>query len=225
MGALSERIDENTEIFYSEIHTALYDFINDPDRHIDDMRKESQSIWNAALIYIYNTVFKGTDKLKLKSQLLNYNNNRNGLNNSNCNAYNYDLVNSICDYYIALCYEYDKEISILGFSKLTGIDSSSIQEWGANINKLSSTAFEIYKKLHKERQESLTNKLVSGNKNPVGVLGILNHFYGWNMPGVSREQTQKRVLTAAELPKLGDYSSNCTIENSTEIGLKEPESQ
>ena len=53
-----------------------------------------------------------------------------------------------------------------------------------------------------ERDERLSNKLVTGKQNPVGVLGVLNHHYGWNMPGARGEPENKKVLTAAELPKL-----------------------
>ena len=45
---------------------------------------------------------------------------------------------------------------------------------------------------------------MTGKQNPVGVLGVLNRHYQWNMPGVSREQANKSALTAAELPKLGE---------------------
>ena len=72
----------------------------------------------------------------------------------------------------------------------------------------------MYKKLSQFREESLSNKLVTGKQNPVGILGVLNRHYQWNMPGVSREQANKRALTDAELPKLD--SSNCVklIDNS-----------
>ena len=73
--------------------------------------------------------------------------------------------------------------------------------------KLSSRSFGIYKKLSQFREESLSNKLVTGKQNPVGILGVLNRHYQWNMPGVSREQANKHALTAAELPKLN--SSSC----------------
>lgn len=48
------------------------------------------------------------------------------------------------------------------------------------------------------------NKLVTGKQNPVGVLGVLNRHYAWNLPGVSKERTSERSLTASELPKLGE---------------------
>ena len=49
------------------------------------------------------------------------------------------------------------------------------------------------------REESLSNKLATGNKNPVGILAILNRHFAWNLPGVSRENTNKTALTAAEI--------------------------
>lgn len=64
----------------------------------------------------------------------------------------------------------------------------------------------VYKKLNQYREESLSNKLVTGKQNPVGILGVLNRHYQWNMPGVSREQANKTTLTAAELPKLDQKS-------------------
>lgn len=107
---------------------------------------------------------------------------------------------------------YDKEISITGFSYLTGINQDTIHDWGNNINKLSSSSCEIYKKLHKGREESLSNKLVTGKQNPVGILGVLNRHYQWNMPGV-KEQMERASLPASELPKLGQ---NVQIEQKTD---------
>ena len=95
--------------------------------------------------------------------------------------------------YIDLCYEYDKEISILGFSKLTGINQDTFYDWGNQSSRPSSLGCDIYKKLRQEREESLSNMLISGKRNPVGLLGALNRHYGWNMGqprGVSGEQKQ-----------------------------------
>jgi hypothetical protein len=98
---------------------------------------------------------------------------------------------------------YDKEVSIIGFSSLTGIDESVIYDWGNNSTQLSSRSTEIYKKLHKFREESLSNKLATGKQNPVGVIAMLNRHYGWASPYTSDSNRQKNSLSAAELPKLG----------------------
>ena len=102
---------------------------------------------------------------------------------------------------------YDKEISINGFTFLTGISQDCIYAWGNNSRELSTSGNEIYKKLNQYREESLSNKLVTGNKNPVGVIAVLNRQYGWASPYTSDSNRQKTALTAADLPKLD--SSNC----------------
>ena len=102
---------------------------------------------------------------------------------------------------------YDKEVSLLGFSNLTGIHIDTLIDWGHNINKLSTSACEIYKKLNHFREESLSNKLATGNKNPVGILAILNRHYQWNLPGVSRESNKQQVLTVEQLPDLKQLES------------------
>ena len=206
--------EQRQEVFENDIQMYLTMFCED--KGIEDIKTESQSVWNGALRYIRKHVFGCPDILKSKDNINIYNNNI----PSNFNAYNYEMVNSVCDIYIDLCFVNDKEVSIIGFSNLTGIDTDTINEWGNESTKLSSTSFVVYKKLRDYREESLSNKLVTGRQNPVGVLGVLNRHYAWNLPGVSKEQTSKRALSASELPKLGpktedntDSPSICTIEN------------
>lgn len=188
------------EVFENDIEYYLQEFCEK--QNIDDLRQVPQSVWNACLMYIQKHVFANKDILK--AQPVSYSN---GLMDSNYNMYNYDLLYNILEYYIYLCNMYSKEISSMGYSKLLGITNEIISMWGNNSNKLSTRSFEIYKKLHEEREESLSNKLADGNKNPVGVLAILNRHYQWNLPGVSKESAKQGALTAAELPKLGNTMS------------------
>lgn len=189
--------EQTQEVFENDIQMYLTMFCED--KGIEDIKAESQSVWNGALRYIRKHVFGCPDILKSKDNINIYNNNI----PSNFNAYNYEIVNSVCDIYIDLCFVNDKEVSIIGFSNLTGIDAETIRLWG-NEDRLSSTSFAVYKKLFDFREESLSNKLVTGRQNPVGVLGVLNRHYAWNMPGVREDKGSKKVLTAAELPRLGD---------------------
>lgn len=204
--------EQTIEVFENDIHLYLTMFCEK--NGIEDMKKESQSVWNGALRYIRRHVFNNKDILKSKDNINIYNNNI----PSTFNAYNYDTVNNICDIYIDLCFINDKEVSIIGFSNLTGIDTELIYNWGNENTKLSSTSFNVYKKLSQFREESLSNKLVTGKQNPVGILGVLNRHYQWNMPGVSREHASRGALTAAELPRLSD---NCTgiVDNSSEVDM------
>lgn len=193
--------EQITEVFENDI--AMYLSMFCEEQGIEDMKKESQSVWNAALMYIKRHVFNDNSVLKSSNNIIN----NNSIMDSNYNAYNYDIVNSVCDCYIYLCMLYDKEVSAIGFSILTGIDRYTIATWRDEGTKLSSKSSDIGKKISDFREESLSNKLATANKNPVGVLAILNRHYAWNMPGVSRDQSGKRALTDAELPKLS--TSNC----------------
>ena len=200
--------EQTIEVFENDI--AMYLSMFCESNGIDNIKAESQSVWNGALRFIRKNVFANRDVLKSRDNINIYNNNI----PSNFNAYNYDIVNSICDIYIDLCFVYDKEVSIIGFSNLTGIDTELIYNWGNEKTKLSSMSFNVYKKLNEFREESLSNKLVTGRQNPVGVLGVLNRHYQWNMPGVSRESANKQALTAAELPQLNCIESKDNLNNS-----------
>lgn len=191
------KLDTGIEVYESNIYIYLKQYIDE--QGIQDMRKESQSRWNAALLYIYRYMFKDNRDSLLTPDRVS-------------NAYDIDIINDICDIYINLCYEYEKEISIIGFSKLTGIDRDTIYSWRNKETRVSSKASDIYKKLNTENEESLSNMLISGRKNPVGILGALNRRHGWNMgqprgagsetAGISysREEIETRANTVVLLP-------------------------
>lgn len=193
-----EQAESTIEVFENDIDLYLHQFQDEQD--IEDLKAVPQTIWNACLMYIQRHVFTNRDMLKQRNNIYT----DNTLMATNCNSYNYDLLDSICDYYIYITALYDKECSIYGFSKLVNIPYQLIQEWGnnySNSNRLSTKSCDIYKKLTSEREQSLVAKLVS-MKHPTAMAIILNKEYNYNLPGVSRENT-KQSLTAAELPKLG----------------------
>ena len=194
------------EIYENDIELFLAEFAERD--LIDDFKTVPQSVWNAALRYVQKHVFADREQLKSKTNLNIYNNSI----PTNFNAYNYDTLNAICDIYIDLCFRYNKEISILGFSNLTGIDNEVIHTWNTNNNynntKLSTSSSNIYKKLSSMREESLSNKLADGKQNPVGVIAMLNRHYGWSSPYTSDANRTKRVQSDADLPKLGNSAQN-----------------
>lgn len=196
---------ELIEVFENDLDKYLHLFCSEND--IDDMKKESQAVWNSCLRYIYKNVFKGKDLLKDKKL---YNINNNSIMNTNYNSYDYDIVLDLLNIYVYdMCLKYDKEVSILGFSTLSGINDATIMEW--RNNKSSTRSFEIYKKLNQYREESLSNKLATGNKNPVGVLAILNRHYQWNLPGVSKEAANKSNLSLEDMAgKIAELTQNQT---------------
>lgn len=193
--------EEKTEVYNNAIEEAISQYCIDHNLEKKDLYAMDQSRWNSVLMYIYQYAFKPIDTDKRQ-----YN------ENSNINYSDIDLLKSVCNIYINLCYEYSKEISILGFSKLTGINPDTIYTWGKE-DGLSRGTSEIYKNLNREREESLSVRLVSGRGNPVGILGILNRHYGWNM-GQPRGQDSRQK--APDLPGL----ERKYLEQRTEQGQK-----
>ena len=182
-----EHTENSIEIFENEIE--LYIKLFCEENNITDICSISQSVFNGMLIYIYRNCFRNTDKLK------NSNIYQIGVNTvCNCNSYNISLINKLCDYYIYLCRIYDKEISLTGFSYLTGIDKDTFYDWrDGDRKRLSFEHREIYKKLNQGREESLSDKLATGNKNPVGILAILNHHYNWAGVGNMTEHKPQQI--------------------------------
>lgn len=190
--------DELVEVFDNDIAAYLARFCKE--QKIADMKKESQSVWNAALMYIKRYVFTDPKKLKNSKPLDGYGNTNPGICRSNCNSYDIEKVNAVLDYYIYLCMMYDKEVSIIGFTLLTGISDTVINEWGTEgSRKLSGASSVVYQKLRQYREESLSAKLATANKNPVGILAILNRHFQWNMPGVSKEQKKIVARTPEQI--------------------------
>ena len=192
-----EAAESTIEVFENDIDLYLHQFQDE--QGIEDLRAVPQSVWNACLMYIQRHVFNDRSILKERNNIYS----DNTITPTNCNSYNYNIVNKILDYYIYLCNTYNKEISIMGFSKLTGIDIDTISLWGNDSNRLNSASLVIYKKLMQEREESLSNKLADGKQNPVGVIAMLNRHYGWASPYTADSNRQKQALNDASLPKLG----------------------
>lgn len=193
--------DKTEQVIYDDVFQELIDQFC-IDSKISDMRTAPQSVWNSCLRYIYKNVFRGKDLLKTKE--LHFDINK--VAPSNDNAYDPVIVAELLDVYIYdMCMKYDKEISIIGFSAFSGIDDNTLHAWGnsSGRDELSKARKDIYKKLYHFREESLSNKLVTGNKNPVGLIAMLNRHYGWASPYVADSNKQRQALTAADLPRLG----------------------
>lgn len=208
---------DTPEVFKNDIELYLAQFCEE--YNIKDMTKEPQSRWNAALMYINKYVFNDKSILKLNKNINK--NNTNCIMDSNFYMYDLDKLDYILYIYYYLCSVYDKECSIMGYSLLTNINYDTLMDWGADERKLSTKGFDIVEKLRLFREESLSNKLATGNKNPVGILAILNRHYSWNLPGVSRETNQRQALTAADIRQQLQNSANSAL-LSDNLAQKEP---
>lgn len=55
------------------------------------------------------------------------------------------------------------------------------------------------------------DKLVTGARNPVGVIAVLNRQFGWQSPYTSDSNRQVQPLSVSELPRLGGASSDLSL--------------
>lgn len=201
-----ERVtDQENQVDVFENDIALYLDMFCEEHKIVDMTKEPQSRWNAALMYINKHVFGDKRVLKRNNNISR--DNTNCIMDSNFYMYDLDKLEYVLYIYYYLCAVYDKECSIMGYSLLTGINYDTLMDWGADERKLSTKGFDIVQKLRIFREESLSNKLATGNKNPVGIIAMLNRHYGWNLSVVSRECIQRAIKSADQLPKLGEINA------------------
>ena len=172
---LEDGIDK-LEYYCNRIDSAINQFCID--ENIDDLKQETQNVFNACIKYIYKMVFKPIDKSLLRD--------------SKCNSvidYNdIELLTGILEYYIYICDKYSKAVNVVSFGNLIGLDRTVIYDWAkGDVRKLNPAFSNIYKTLDAERERTLSDLLISGKKQPIGLLAVLNHEKGWNLPGSSRE--------------------------------------
>lgn len=193
--------DKMPEIYDSPIAACIDEYCRRAKPPIKEMKKECQNVWNGALMYVYKCLFKGRDTLRDRRNIEI----PGAVQKSNCNRYDMDKLEDILWIYAFLCSTNDKEISRAGFSYLTGVSTSTLDDWATNRpNRLSDAPFCFVKKIDALREESLSAKLSTAGNKAMGILAILNHQFKWNLPGVSKETTQRVALGAADLPKLGE---------------------
>lgn len=178
---------------------------------IEDMRKESQNVFNACLMYCNKCMFPNQDILKYK---YNYDTN---IMPTNHNSYNYDLLYIIIDNLLYISNMLDKECSIYTFHLLTNIDLDTIYNWGNNninnnksVKGLTYKSIDLFKRLVKANEETLSGILVSGKRNIMGATVKLNSKFGWN--GANGQQSGAIELKPiTELPSLGQIAQNENI--------------
>lgn len=142
------------------------------------------SVWNDIIDELYIKLFKPCNRLlKTDSNLYN--------------EYDKDKVLYIYNnIYRRLCNNHCQEVSQKGFLDMIGIDKQTLYNWS------SSASFDLQQKIEEDNEQSLFALMKDRRMNPMKLLPKLNRYHGWNMPGARGEPDRKKVLTAAELPKL-----------------------
>lgn len=164
---------------------------------IDDLAKASQRRWKRVMEFVGKRVFNNTKILRDKNTVWLDGNNI----PTNNNRFDYNIINILCDYYMSLSDQYDKLISAEAFSLFLNISRDTVGNW--KDEEPSSARFLIYKKLKDFRLECIKDNSYD-NGNVTGTMYVGNVEYGTNLPGVREDSVRRKVLPAAELPKLGD---------------------
>lgn len=198
-----EETENTIEVFESDIELYISLWCDAQNITVSDIITISQNRYNSLLYYLYRHVFKNAE---LKSKDMIYS----GVLNTNNNAYNIPLIEQICDIYIDMCDRFDKIVNVEGFSRLIGIERETIYEWSRdNERKASRRTSDIAKRLTAERERTLADRLASGVKNPVGVLGCLNHWHNWAGVGNMEERKPQQISLSdvrLQAAKLSDNS-------------------
>lgn len=175
-------------------------------QHEIDEKNIYPSVWDDIIDELYITLFKPCNRL-LKT------------NDNLYNQYDVEKVEYIYKYiYKRLCNSHCQEVSQKGFLDMSGIGKQTLYDWASG--RLSSQSSDLQKKIMEDNEQSLFSLMKDKRINPMKILPKLNKVHDWNMPGVSREQANKRALSAAELPKL--EPSNCVglIDNSDTVDIQ-----
>lgn len=143
------------------------------------------SVWNDIIDELYIKLFKPCNRL-LKTDSNKYN--------------EYDKEKVLYIYnniYRRLCNNHCQEVCQKGFLDMTGIGKQTLYDWA------SSASSDLQEKIQEDNEQSLFALMKDRRMNPMKLLPKLNRYHGWNMPGARGEPDKRKVLTAAELPKLG----------------------
>jgi hypothetical protein len=99
--------------------------------------------------------------------------------------------------YMFLSDKYNKLVSIVAFEYFINAPYGSIEQF--RTHEPNSQGFCIYKKLTGGRLDCIKDK-AADNGNVTGIMFVGNAEFGLNLPGVSREQSQRpQALTASDL--------------------------
>lgn len=185
---------DDVQIYEDDIHMAIDEAC--AKYHIDDLYAEGQRRWKRVLAYVGKRIFTDRKMLKSKDRIL-YDNNIIPTNND---KYDTDVLMRLCDYYMTLSDEYDKLISLEGFSLFMGMSRDTLRGWGGL--EPSTPRFAIYKKIKDNRLDCLKDDAYD-NGNVTGTMYVGNVEFGTNLPGVHSEKPEREALGADALIQLG----------------------
>ena len=184
---------KDLEVYENEIEIYAEDYIKSLANE-DDIYKVST--FKGMLKHIFKHVFKAKKNEKTLYQL-----------KTNIDTSDIDTINEIWDTYTSLCYKYNHNTSLLGFSLLTGINEVTFYSWRTGEVRASSGHSAAVKRWKKECELALADR--TSEQNSVGSMFLLKSCYGYS------EQQTVNIVDQTGLPK----------ESRTEIAKKYAEHQ
>lgn len=188
------------ERYLLELSDKIFDCFNNfcVSQNIQDMRKEPQNIFRAALKYIQFNIFHNKDNLKRKiddwDNFVEYK-----------GRYNFRYLLDVYNIYENLCLVNNKEISLIDYSYYTGIPYGKLIDWDCKYNKgvleeLSHDCNSLLQNIKNAKEAT-----IEGNgKADLITMAKLNHYYDWNVQGIKSDKNETKALTVSELrQKLG----------------------
>lgn len=182
------KVDE-VDIYDSDVDAAISDAC--AKFGIEDLTKASQRRWKRVMEFVGKRLFSDTKILRDKSTVW-LEGNKIPTNN---NRFDYNILNILCDYYMALSDQYDKLISAEAFSLFLNMSRDTVGRW--KDEEPTSVRFGIYKKLKDYRLECIKDNAYD-NGNVTGTMYVGNVEYGTNLPGVREEKSGRHVISADE---------------------------
>lgn len=175
---------EDFEYWKNRINECISSYEIDNGVSVRDIKKVQ---WNAVLIYIYNHVFKraADPKTNSRKSIIKYS--------------DIQFLNSLCDYYIYICLSNNKDVSVNGFSYMTGIPLSTLGKW-----KNSNTRNTIY--IDSDTDTVIENNIVNRYRIAYpehNIVEISNNDYS----NISKKLYQAREHTLADLALDGSVMS------------------
>lgn len=189
LNPLTDNITVNDLI--PRIEAALQDF--NALNGVEDWKKETITRWHGACMYIGRSLFKNTRILRDIDRR-----DPAGTGYTNFNAYDYDLISDLLDYYSILCSRVNKPVTLWGFAYFIGTDSYTVREMRDRLSPASKAAFE---KVWELQERSLTDRAIQGGG--VTLIATLNHVHGWDGSRQQVKEDKISQLSVDSLPRLG----------------------
>lgn len=163
--------------------------------HIDDLLKAGQRQWKAVMYYVGKRLFPDTKVLKDKRLYST------GVAMTNYNRYDYEILDTLCNYYLSLSDRYSKLVSAVAFSHFCNIPTNTIDVWASD--EPSQGSFKIWQKLRQNRKDCILDRAYDSNS-PVGAMYVGNTDFPQEL---GTDMGQRKAITAQELPRLDEKKS------------------